>query len=202
MIHKPKTRRGVETQEKILKAAEDCFAEKGYFQTGISDITRRAEIAPGTFYIYFEDKLSVFRYLMRELGHRLRGRIHLALEGCDARVEIEERGIRAFFEYVSEHTGLFRIIWDAQFVDQEAFRAYYEGFATAYARRLGEARDAGQVRDLNMDALAYSLIGINNFIALKYLIFDGTEVPESAIRTAIALLSDGALIGGPEPAPS
>ncbi|MBU0926184.1 MAG: TetR/AcrR family transcriptional regulator [Spirochaetes bacterium] len=194
MIHKPKTRRGEETQEKILRAAEECFAAKGYFQTVIADITRGADIAPGTFYIYFEDKLSVFRYLMSELSRKLRSRLHVALEGCATRLEIEERGAREFFKFVAEHTGLFRIIWDAQFVDQDAFKAYYEGFATAYARRLGEARDAGSVRDMDLTALSYSLIGIVNFVALKYTVFDGGSVPESAIRAVVTLLSEGAIV--------
>jgi len=194
MIHKPKTRRGEETQEKILRAAEDCFAEKGYFQTVISDITSRADIAPGTFYIYFEDKLTVFRHLMTELSHRLRSRIHVALADCETRLQVEEPGAREFFTFVSEHTGLFRIVWDAQFVDQDAFKAYYEEFAKAYARKLGEARDSGEVRDLDMTALSYSFIGIVNFVALKYAVFDGGEVPESAIRTVVSLLSTGAII--------
>lgn len=198
MIYEPKTRRGVETQERILRAAEDCFAEKGYYQTVISDITGRADLAPGTFYIYFEDKLSVFRYLMTELSHRLKARIRTALEGCRTRLEIEERGAREFFGFVAEHKGLFRIVWDAQFVDKDAFKAYYEGFANAYARRLAEARDRGEVADVDLTALSYSLIGIVNFIALKYSVFDGGAVPESAVRTVVALLANGAIKQPPQ----
>jgi AcrR family transcriptional regulator len=199
MMNTPKTRRGAETKEKILRAAEQSFSEKGFFQTVIADITGLANIAPGTFYIYFEDKISVFRFLMDDLGHRLRTRIHVALEGSSSRLEIEERGVREFFSFVAEHKGLFRIIWDAQFVDQAAFKAYYEGFASAYARRLGEAKDAGEVRDLDLQALSYSLIGINNFVALKYIIFDGGDVPESAIKTVVSLLSSGAFAEAARP---
>ena len=193
MIYEPKTRRGAETQERILRAAEDCFAEKGYYQTVITDITGRADLAPGTFYIYFEDKLSVFRHLMTALSHKLKVRISVALESCSSRLEIEERGAREFFAFVAEHKGLFRIVWDAQFVDEEAFKAYYEGFATAYAKRLGEAQGRGEVADVDLTALSYSLIGIVNFIALKYSVFDGGAVPESAIQTVVALLSSGAI---------
>lgn len=168
----------------------------------ITDICGRADIAPGTLYIYFKDKLSVFRYLMDDLSRRLRERLHSALTSSTTRLEAEELGVREFFKFVAEHQGLFRIIWDAQFVDKESFVAYYEGFATAYQRRLGEARDRGEVRDLDVTALSYSLIGIANFVALKYIIFEGGSVPESAIRTIMALLSQGAVLEVPSsPAP-
>jgi len=198
MIHEPKTRRGVETQEKILRAAEDCFARKGYFQTVISDITSGADIAPGTFYIYFEDKLSLYKHLMTDLGHRLRARIHVAASDCQTRLEIEERGIREFLAFASEHPGIFRIFWDAQFVDQDAFKEYYESFAEAYARRLAESRDLGEVRDVDLTALSYCLIGISNFVALKYTVFDSGDVPEAAIRAVVTLLEKGAFV---EPGP-
>ncbi len=194
MHYTPKTRRGEETKEKLLEAAERCFSEKGYFQTMISDITGLAETAPGTFYIYFEDKLSVFRYLMDDLSRRLRERVHAALERSSSRLDAEELGVREFFKFVAEHKGLYRIVWDAQFVDTEAFTAYYEGFAQAYQRRLGQAEAKGEVRELDLVALSYSLIGIANFVALKYVIFEDGDVPESAIKAVVTLLSQGAIL--------
>ena len=114
-----------------------------------------------------------------------------------SRLDIEERGMREFIGFAEDHRGIFKIFWDAQFVDQAAFKAYYEGFASAYARRLAESRDTGEVRNVDLTALAYSLIGIANFVALKYTVFESGDVPEEAIRAVVTLLSKGAFIEQP-----
>ena len=49
----PKTARGARTRAKILKAAEDTFGTLGYHRAGVTDITRAAGVAQGTFYTYF-----------------------------------------------------------------------------------------------------------------------------------------------------
>ena len=54
LINKPKTKRGRETLNNILSAAAQEIYEKGYHNAGINDITRRAGVASGTFYVYFD----------------------------------------------------------------------------------------------------------------------------------------------------
>lgn len=49
----------VDKREKIVQASIEVFKEKGIEKTKISDIVKRAEIAQGTFYLYFPSKLSV-----------------------------------------------------------------------------------------------------------------------------------------------
>lgn len=197
MTNTPKTRRGAETRQKILSAAEECFSDRGYFRTGISDIARAADIAPGTFYIYFDDKLSLYRELMLDLGDRLRARIRLGTQDCASRLEVEERGIREFFGFASEHRGFFRIFWEAQFVDPAAFKDYYENFAAAYSQKLAACRDSGQVDNVDLTVLSYGLIGMTNFVALKYTVFDSGSVPEEALETIMTLLGRGVFRNGP-----
>ena len=45
-----------EKKERILAAAEDTFAKKGYFETTIAEIAREAGVAEGTIYEYFANK--------------------------------------------------------------------------------------------------------------------------------------------------
>jgi len=49
---------------KILRAAIDVFASKGYFAARMTDVAKSAEVADGTLYLYFEGKehllLSIF----------------------------------------------------------------------------------------------------------------------------------------------
>ena len=60
LVNQPKTNRGQETLNRICSAAEEIFFQKGYYQTGINDITNLANVSAGTFYIYFESKQNLY----------------------------------------------------------------------------------------------------------------------------------------------
>ena len=138
----PVTSRGKETRERLLRAAESVFGDKGYDQTSIADIVARAEVALGTFYVYFPDKKSAFVELVDERGARLRRGLAQAVDGLTDRLEIERAGLAAFLEFIAEHPKLYRIVRQAEFVDEDAFRRYYVELARRYAAGL-ERRHGG-----------------------------------------------------------
>lgn len=193
-INKPKTSRGQETLERILKASEMLFGERGYYNTTISEITREADIALGTFYLYFKDKLSVFRFLVEELSESLRKEISEAIKDCKTRYDAEYLGFKAFFNFVSQHKGLYKIIWEAQFVDEEIFRNYYKNFATRYIKRIKDAQRKGEMELIDPESLAYCFIGITNFAALRWVIWEDEQIPEEVIEEIMKFIRKGAFI--------
>jgi len=51
-------------REEIMRAAMQCFADKGYHHTTVGDIAQAAGIAHGTLYLYFEGKKALlFEFL-------------------------------------------------------------------------------------------------------------------------------------------
>lgn len=46
-------------REALLEAAYELFTSTGVFDTSISDIVKKAEMAKGTFYLYFKDKYEI-----------------------------------------------------------------------------------------------------------------------------------------------
>lgn len=173
LVNEPKTKRGLETLDKISKAAEELFSEKGYYDTGITDIVMKAGIAQGTFYIYFNDKKSVFVYLINKLGKELKDSIRFNTKVSKDRYDEEYMGIKTFLNFVGEHIGLFKIVWQAQFVDMELFKEYYESFSKGYVKGIVKAQAIGEMTDIDPVILSYCLIGIANFTALKSIEFDG-----------------------------
>jgi TetR/AcrR family fatty acid metabolism transcriptional regulator len=51
--------RSAEKYDRILEAAIAVFAEHGYFNSRISEIARRADVADGTIYLYFPNKEKI-----------------------------------------------------------------------------------------------------------------------------------------------
>lgn len=54
------------TREKLLTAAADCFAEKGYDGCSVADIVTRADVSQGTLYVHFKNKEDLFIAMIAE----------------------------------------------------------------------------------------------------------------------------------------
>ncbi|MBN2498387.1 MAG: TetR/AcrR family transcriptional regulator [Deltaproteobacteria bacterium] len=67
--------RRAERRALLLASALDVFARKGYHATSIADIIRKAGVARGTFYLYFEGKRAVFDELLNDLISALNTRV-------------------------------------------------------------------------------------------------------------------------------
>jgi AcrR family transcriptional regulator len=65
-----------ERRRQIMDAAKAVFAQAGYHGASIHAIIERAEIARGTFYLYFESKNAVFDSILDQAMADLRSRIH------------------------------------------------------------------------------------------------------------------------------
>jgi len=67
--------RRAQRRRHLLDCALEVFAEKGYHAASISHIIKKAGVARGTFYLYFESKRSVFEELLDEMLAALETRV-------------------------------------------------------------------------------------------------------------------------------
>ncbi|MFP1682825.1 TetR/AcrR family transcriptional regulator [Alloalcanivorax sp. C16-1] len=197
----PKTARGARTRARILHAAEHTFGTLGYHRAGISDITRAAGVAQGTFYTYFAGKEEILRELVRDMGHQVRA--HLAAEIVDAgdRLQAEEKGLRAFLQYLFEHPSLYRVLQEAQFVDESIYREYYEAFGRGYLRMLADATRKGEIRAGNNEVRVWALMGMSNFLGLRYALWDRDVSFDEIVATISDLFRNGLTLDGREKNP-
>jgi AcrR family transcriptional regulator len=171
----PVTARGEATRRRILDAAETVFGEQGYYEASVSEITRRAGVAQGTFYLYFPGKRDIFVELVDDLGRRLRSATSAAIADATDRLEIERRGYEAFFDFVAAHWRVYSIVQEAERVAPEAAQSYYHHIADGYRRGLEQAMRDGSINVLDAEATAYVLMGIAHFVALRWLIWPQHE---------------------------
>src|SRR5437660_3603171 len=94
-----------------------------------------------------------------------------AIAGESNRLEIERRGFEAFFTFVAGHRRIYSIVQEAERVAPDAFFDYYRKISQGYIRNLAQAMDDGEVRTMNPEALAYALMGIGHFVALRWLVW-------------------------------
>ena len=65
--------------EKLLNASFELFTSQGINKTSISDIVNKAEVAKGTFYLYFKDKYDIRNRLIAHKSSQLFMQAYTAL---------------------------------------------------------------------------------------------------------------------------
>jgi AcrR family transcriptional regulator len=71
----PQTARGQRTRSAVLAAARRTFEDRGYVDTRVVDITRRAKVSYGSFYTYFPSKEAVFAEVVQGMVEDFRATV-------------------------------------------------------------------------------------------------------------------------------
>ena len=190
-LPKPVTARGEATRRRLLTAAEQEFGAKGYHGASVSSITQRADIAQGTFYLYFRSKEEMFLTLVRDIGHQLRAHTAQAIGKGKSRMEAERIGLEAFLEFTTNHRGLYRIVQESQFVDAQVFREYYEKLAEGYAAALDRAARTGELKPGDAQVRAWAMMGIGHFLGLRWCLWQKKQPPPEVLDEVMQFIGQG-----------
>lgn len=178
----PRTERGRRTLRKLLDASAIEFGEKGFHEASVSSITRRAGVALGSFYTYFDSKDSLFRALVADMSDNVRTSARAALSPEMSALEIERAALGAFLDFAREHKEIYRIIDESEFVDPQSYRTHYETIAGRIIGRLQTGIEAGEFRDDLGEVEAWAVMGMNVFVGLRFAVW-GEQDKDAAIST-------------------
>lgn len=172
-VHTPKTKTGFSKMLSLLEAADKLFNQKDFFSVSVSDICKEAHTAVGTFYIYFDSKTDLYRYLLEIYKRQIKGHLAKAIEDCATRAEKEREGIKCFVRYAVKNPNVYNIIWGSLAVEKQMFEDYYVSFAESYARAL--RKDKAELSSADVTSLAYILMGVTNFLGLRAIFEDMSD---------------------------
>jgi len=187
----PRTKRGREKLRAIMDAALAEFGEKGFHEGSISGISRRAGLALGGIYNYFDSKEQVFRALMRDISVQTSDYITSVVRDAPDEIAAERLGLEAAIRFLRAHKGLYRIICDAEFVDPEGHRALYAQAVERIVERLAAGVKRGEVRSDVDEIHAWAIVGMNVTLALRFGVWGDDKSPEDVARAANELLRRG-----------
>ncbi len=163
----PGERAKLERRRQILSAAKAVFAEAGYHGASIHAIIERAQIARGTFYLYFESKAAVFDSIldqaMTDLRARLR-RIDVETPNAPApQVQLRDQ-IGATLEYIVGDRPLATLLLSAGHTpDVDASERLDQFFAEVrdlLRRALETGMEIGLVRKCQPELVASAMLGM------------------------------------------
>jgi AcrR family transcriptional regulator len=176
---------------RLLDAAAIEFGERGFADTSIVGITRRAGMALGSFYTYFPTKEAIFTALVQDMSQAVASAAGAAVPAGATGTAREGAALAAFLSFARQHKEIYRIIDEAEFADPASYRAHYEGTAQRIAARLDENMAAGTMARADSEVLAWAIMGMNVFLGLRFGIWTQDRPIEDIARTAETLLAKG-----------
>jgi len=93
----------------ILVAAENIFAEHGYYQARMEDIAEAAELAKGTLYYYFKSKDEIFLHLLERESRRVHEEIQKRISEESSFLEALEEAMDFYLEYFEKNHGFLKM---------------------------------------------------------------------------------------------
>ncbi len=180
------------TRQRILEAAEDVFAEKGYHGAVIDDIIRVAKTSKGGFYFHFPNKQGVFLALMDALAPKLMAAVDRAIEGEKTAVGKVDAALRTVLDQFARHRRLSKILLvEAMGLGQgfdEKIVEIRSQFAAMIQRYLDLAVAEGVIAPLDTTIVAYAWFGAINEVVIRWLVTPDPQPLEHAFPTLRALL--------------
>ncbi|MBT9144812.1 MAG: putative HTH-type transcriptional regulator YvdT [candidate division WS2 bacterium] len=189
-----KVSKSEETKRGLLRAAEKLIGQNGYDKTHISDITREAGVGQGTFYLYFQSKLDILKALVQDINKGLRFAVYQYIVGLSHRNDIEVGALLAFAEYIKNHRNAYRVVREAEFIDREIGKWYYNRIAKPYAIALKEAMTKGEINSLDPELLGLAIMGIGHVLGLRWVVWSESNnpaIPEESLRNALKIILFG-----------
>ena len=189
-IHLPKSQITKPTFDALVESAKNLFGKNGYMKTTIGDITKNANVAIGTFYIYFDSKYVVYEYILAKYKKDLKRQLALSTKDCKTREEKEKAGLRTFILEAVKDPVCYHLVWESLYINPDLFKKYYSSFAEDYAEAMQKDREELKCDDYQ--TMAYIFIGISNFMGLQAIFNDmGEEEIERIVDNAILMLKNG-----------
>lgn len=171
----------LDTSERILAAARDLFAERGYAATTTRAIAEAAGVNEVTVFRRFENKLGILRALGQQLAQRQAG--HAAAAGPDSESVRDTllRLARMEIGGALEDGGFaIRLAFDAKSVPEVAalLGEGIPGNLTGLAEYLSEQQALGQLRsDIAPEVMAEAFFGLTSSYVMYRMVMGVGELP-------------------------
>lgn len=182
---------GKQSKALLLTIAAEEFANKGYFETKVSTIVKRAGLTQPTFYLYFQSKEAIFRELVHSFRTKLfhyveKSRLEIGIELSTLPEKIKQR-LTAIFTFFAENQNITSIGF---FIAPEAEEMKRE-LSIQITDNLTSEMQAGYFQsNVNLSIVAESLVGIMERLTVSQL-FTGLKEPESLANEVMNLILFG-----------
>jgi len=188
----------VARRAQLLEAAQEVFVANGYHAAAMDDIADRAGVSKPVLYQHFPGKLDLYLALLDSSCEAIVKAIEAALRSTDDNKQRVAATMHAFYDYVANAQGAFRLVFESDLTNEPAVRERVDRVTQECAELISEviSADAGLSRDQSM-VLAVSLVGMAQVSARYWLAWDHPTLTQDQAADLVASLSWRGIRGFP-----
>jgi AcrR family transcriptional regulator len=178
-----------ERRAQLLSAAQEVFVANGYHGAAMDEIAETAHVSKPVLYQHFPGKLDLYLALLEEHAEAMVAAVRDALDSTSDNKQRVAATIEAYFRFVDEDGGAFRLVFESDLTNQPEVRERVEGTTLACAELISEVirEDAGLPKEQSR-LLAVGLVGMAQ-VSARYWLAEGGSIPRDAASRLLASLS-------------
>jgi len=159
----------VERRRQLIDCAVETFAVGGFHATSVSDVAASAGVTKPVLYHHFASKRELYREVLRDVGARLHAAIEKAtIDAPGPRAQLE-RGIAAFFRFVSAEEAAFLLLFGAGTRRDEEFEQVASDIESAIGELVAARLAATGVDPAGTELTAFGVLGFAETVARRWL---------------------------------
>lgn len=185
--------RGEATRAKLVRAARELFAKRGYAHVGTSEVVRRAGVTRGALQHHFPRKKDLFRAVYEQAEQDIVEAIVAELSAKDDPLELLTGGIRLYLDACTD-PGLRQI----GLVDGPAVLGWEEWRELGARSALGLVSlslqtgiDAGVLRRADVESLAHLILGALGEAGMLVANADNPRAAREQVEGSLLALLEG-----------
>ncbi|MEU4682152.1 TetR/AcrR family transcriptional regulator [Streptomyces xinghaiensis] len=184
-------------RNQLLGAAQEVFVAQGYHAAAMDDIAERAGVSKPVLYQHFPGKLDLYLALLDQHCDALLDAVRTALASTSDNKLRVAATIDAYFAYVENKGGAFRLVFESDLTNEPAVAERVERVSLESAKAVSEviAEDTDLPSEEAM-LLAVGMCGMAQITA-RYWLASGQQVPRDAAAKLISSLSWRGIAGFP-----
>jgi AcrR family transcriptional regulator len=181
----------------LLESALDVFVAQGYHAAAMDDIADRAGVSKPVLYQHFPGKLDLYLALLDKACDQVIQGVREALASTTDNKERVAATTEAFYRYVANAGGAFRLVFESDLTSEPAVRERVDRVTHECADAIAEviADDTGFPAESSR-LLAVALVGMSQ-VSARYWLADDGPLPQSDAIELIASLGWRGIRGFP-----
>ena len=188
---KKTTRDPESTRDKILDAALNIFAAKGYYDTRMDEIVDESGSSKGSIYFHFPNKERLFLALVDQFANLLERRV---IESIDQNEEGIGR-VRAALEAIVATFGRYRRPAKLMLIQAAGLGAPFEQkrqeindrFARLIGGYLRDAIRVGDIEPVDVEVVSYAWMGAIYAVIIRW-VYTGEPEPQRIVDALLPVL--------------
>jgi TetR/AcrR family transcriptional regulator, fatty acid metabolism regulator protein len=189
--HDDKERPADATRGRILDAALDVFARKGFHDASVDEVVAESRTSKGSVYFHFPNKQKLFLALVDKFADLLERRVTDAI----ANEEAGMRRVRVALEAVLGTFGHYRSLAKILLVQavglgsafEEKRLEVHQRFAMLIQHYLDQAIEVGDIAPIDTELVAQAWMGAINELVIRW-VYTGQPSNERILTTLLPLL--------------